>query len=119
MKIFVRDSKTNFVDENNVLVGYDSYQSCCEYADWFISDKLEEKIPDPLTQPDDMPGWLFDPYFQHGVSGAEFDGGGMVVFKLKKDGQEKFLHLFNCHNGYYGHGFEMKSGEQQITEGCL
>lgn len=44
MKIFTKensnwDSKVNFVDENNVVLGYDLSQDCCEHADWFIADK--------------------------------------------------------------------------------
>lgn len=40
MKIFERDGKINFVDENNVLLGYDMSQDCCEHADWFILDTI-------------------------------------------------------------------------------
>ncbi len=38
MKIFMRDGKVNFVDESNVLLGYDMGSLCCEYADWIISE---------------------------------------------------------------------------------
>lgn len=50
----------------------------------------------------------------------ELDAGGMVAFKLVNGaGDEKYLHLFNCHNGYYGHGFEFKVGDEVVKEGCL
>ena len=40
MKIFDGDfDKVNFVDENNVFVGYDLLQDCCEDANWFIADR--------------------------------------------------------------------------------
>ena len=32
--------KVNFVDGNDVFVGYDLGQCCCENADWFISEKI-------------------------------------------------------------------------------
>ena len=39
MKVFDRDGKVNFVDENNVILGYDMNQNCCEDADWFITPR--------------------------------------------------------------------------------
>ena len=46
--------------------------------------------------------------------------GGIGVFKLKNsEGEEIFLVLFNDHNGYYGHGFEMKIGDETKYSGCL
>ena len=108
MKIFEKmerwEEKVNFVDENNVLVGYDMGQDCCEYADWFIADQPTEKVVERKETPD-MEGWVFDPsYFREVESADEFDDGGMVIFRLVNGDQEKFLHLFNSHNGYYGHG---------------
>ena len=45
MKIFTGDNtqwadKVNFVDDTNTMLGYDLSQSCCEYANWFIDDKI-------------------------------------------------------------------------------
>ena len=37
MKILEIGEKINFIDENNVFVGYDLGQNCCENASWFIS----------------------------------------------------------------------------------
>ena len=56
-------SKHNFVDENNVFVGFDADQSCCENADWFVSDKIESKMPDPLPKSLDWENWVFDTSF--------------------------------------------------------
>lgn len=107
------NSKVNFVDDNNVFVGYDMAQNCCEYADWFIADQPQEKIPDPLPIcEEELPGWNFDPdWFRQSNIYAEYDQGGVVIFRLIKDGAEKFLHLFNCHNGYYSHGFRFGKGD--------
>jgi hypothetical protein len=44
MKKFEDNGKINFVDENNVFMGYDMERSCCEVADWFISPKEENEI---------------------------------------------------------------------------
>lgn len=35
------------------------------------------------------------------------------------DDKEKFLHIFNCHNGYYGHTFIMEIKGKQTLERCL
>lgn len=48
MKIFESkdECKINFVDENNVFLGYSMGQDCCEYAEWFISDDPQNDRPD-------------------------------------------------------------------------
>lgn len=113
-------TKVNFVDENNVFVGYDTDQSCCEHADWFISDKPENEIQERDDTPEKMEGWQFDrEYFQEVESSSDLDEGGMVRFRLSNGKEEKFLHLFNCHNGYYGHGFTFGVGDTVEREGCL
>lgn len=133
MKIFDNDSdeKVNFVDKNNVLVGYDMEACCCETANWFISQTEENDIPEPgnglVTELDD---YVFDTtYFEKvepKMEGSKsfkqsvLDEGDMVRFKLvaPKKG-DLFLHLFNAHNGYYGHGFEAKIGGRDWQAGTL
>jgi hypothetical protein len=128
MKIFNKTenwpSKVNFVDENNVVLGYDTDQLCCEHADWFIADVLTENCTNredtPDGTPEEMPGWNFDPAFIREVRDeSEFDYGGMVIFRIVKDGAQKFVHLFNSHSGYYGHGFDFKAGDVAIKHGHL
>lgn len=127
MKIFDSyqfGSKVNFVDEKNVLVGYDSGQSCCEHADWFIADAPTTEV---YTTPErvfgktdiDLTNFVFDPSYFVEHQGAFYGEGGIAIFRIHDGGTEKFLHLFNCHNGYYAHGFTMAIGDQGIREGCL
>ncbi len=133
MKIFESESKFNFVDENNVLVGFDSQSCCCENAGWYVS---ENKIPTAREinqasshQLENESEWRFDPEFFSETSEVEtdkkhtynpLDSGGVATFRLvTNDGREKYLHLFNCQNGYYGHGFEMKSGSTELHSGSL
>ena len=119
-RVFEQDRKINFVDTNNVLVGYDMEQDCCEMADWFISGKIEESIPEDLRHSDDLTGYVFDATFFKEISGgSDFDEGGMVIFRLFNIHQEKYLHLFNCHNGYYSHGFEMKINDKEIRSDLI
>ena len=126
MKIFENqeswESKVNFVDENNVLVGYDMGQSCCEHADWFIAESPHEDIEDiQEVNVDDinLEGFVFDTsYFKEVYHGC-FEDGGMVIFRLEGPTFNLYLHLFNCHNGYYSHGFEFKNDGQSIRDGYL
>lgn len=123
MRIFNKteswSSKVNFVDDNNVVLGYDTDQSCCEHADWFIADEPLEKIMERSETPEEMPGWNFDTSYFKEVSGDEFDAGSMAIFRIVNGDAQKFIHLFNCHNGYYGHGFDFKAGETALKDGCL
>ena len=105
MKVFMRDSKINFVDENNVFLGYDMEQDCCEKADWFISDK-QERVPMERDCDDpDLDGYNFDINFFIEVTASELDAGSMVIFRITNGANEKFIHIYNSHNGYYSHGF--------------
>ena len=121
------DKKVNFVDTNNVLVGYDTYQCCCEDADWYITDKVSPYGTRSVVESYDLDGYVFDPSFC--VKGSEVFGesnmgelgeGDQVFFAMVHPEKEKlFLCLYNSRNGYYSHGFEMASGANVITSGSL
>ncbi len=122
MKIFDKDSKINFVDENNVFVGYDMGQDCCELADWFISEKAGKNIINEkeVKNTPDILEYSFDAQYFQEVDSPDVDEGRMVRFKLvAKDKPDLYLHIFNAHNGYYGHGFEATINDQKWQEGCL
>jgi hypothetical protein len=118
MKIFNKDAKINFVDKNNVFLGYDMGQCCCENADWFISDTPKEysQINDCN---EDLEGYVFDTSFFKEVTGRDFDSGGMVIFRIVNGESEKFIHIFNSHNGYYCHGFLFTDNGKYIQNGSL
>lgn len=105
---FERDGKYNFVDSNNVLVGFDAVEQCCETFGWVVSDA---PVYDRITtetrgcRPDALDGYAFDPdWFRADLYGE----GGSVMFRLfSRTGPDKFLVLYNHHNGYYSHGFSM------------
>ena len=125
MKVFTDkesfDHKVNFIDENNVCVGYDLSQDCCEHADWFIAQEITPyDFHLDLSQPMELPGYNFDPKFcQHLING-ELDEGDMIIFKLiALNKPDLFLHLFNAQNGYYGHGFEVKQDDIIVEHGYL
>jgi hypothetical protein len=137
MKIFNKDSgwdsKVNFVDSNNVVLGFDIAQCCCEEADWFIADSPTHKILDRKETidgtPEEMVGWNFDPNYFQKVNYVPSSGkpheynvleeGSMVIFRIVKGDGEKFIHLYNCHNGYYSHGFNLNVEGRTIHDGDI
>ena len=128
MKIFEGNessygSKVNFVDSNDVFVGYDTDQSCCEHADWFIAEVVTTYSYEGDFASKETPNveeYCFDLTFFQDVESSDLDSGGMVAFKLVSNGKpDLYLHLFNAHNGYYGHGFEVKHGGVIVREGGL
>jgi len=130
MKIFDSysgwDSKVNFSDNNNLVVGYDTYQSCCEHADWFISKTEDNNIEGKEQPKDGLEEYVFDKQYFVSVEparnewGSCLDSGGMVRFKMIADGKpDLFLHIYNSHNGYYSHGFDFKEGKTIIQSGNI
>lgn len=101
-------TKVNFVDSNNVVLGYDMNQQCCEEAEWGMEP--------PLTE-EQLESYTFDTSFFH--KGAE-DDTGLAMFKLVSDGLPAvFIILCNTHNGHYSHGFEFTGPTGSIQSGSL
>jgi len=131
MKFFNRDRKYNFVDENNVYLGYDSNQQCCENAGFFI-DNLPLKDGESISGRahcvvPDLDGFRFDPSFFQCVNAVDDDCPGassrVAVFRIVNDNNDKseslYIHLFNTHNGYYAHGFSFHQYGNKIQSGKL
>lgn len=125
MKIFDSDTKINFVDDNNVMVGYDTNQQCCESAYYYFSrvpGGPKIKVTDEQLQ-----DYQFDinyrkyvNYLDHDVEGERGDGlYSAIAFRLNSSQKTLYLMLYNCHNGYYSHGFEMRVNGQVIDDGRL
>lgn len=114
----------NFIDDNGVFLGYDYDQCCCESFGYItrrenkvISDSHEydiEKLDGNLN----LEGYNFDTnYIKEFSIGHETN---CVEFKCKKKNCKSiYLILYNCHNGYYGYGFEFKLNDKIIKEGGL
>ena len=139
MKIFEQGYKTNFVDEDDVLVGFDTSQLCCEDFGWFLTatqpteDNIDDLRDGHTETSEDHPNWYFDREYFDELSG-EFNYDAFAVFKLVHRRQENdarmrqrernaprhmYLVLFNSHNGYYSHGFEVTVGGQTLRTGSL
>lgn len=99
--------KVNFIDENDVFVGYDLEHWCCEHAFYQLtydrSDALEDEGVGSFS-PEILEGYVFDvDYFKDDLGEGETYG---VQFRLVKDNEKNiYINLVNSHNGYYSHGF--------------
>lgn len=103
--------KFNWVDENNIVVGFDADSSCCEFFGYAY---LKEKPIAPINDlqslsklPDfDLSDYRIDPNFHESPDG-DLEQGKAALFRLVKLGNpqgDRFLLIFNSHNGYYSHG---------------
>ena len=126
MMIFTTENsfndKVNFVDQNNVVLGYDMKQDCCEYANWFIADYVvfNELLDTPDVNDLDLNDWYFDTeYFTHFEEHPKLEDGKMAVFRITNGTEEKYIHLYNCQNGFYSHGFELSINKVIKRDGAL
>ena len=110
-------TSVNWIDANNRFVGFDAFHNCCEFFGWYVSESPDE--PESLDEPDrhDI-GDGMDPYC--------FDPDGFreaacsIIARLTAPGMpDKYLHVFNHHNGYYAHGFEFGVKGGNVTKGAL
>ena len=115
------EDKVNFVDENNVFLGYDLTQDCCEYADWFISKETPKIIPKEPNQDEELlKDYKFvNTYIKHHDVDHEDKKlderpTTVVSFKIRNNvNDELYINLFNNHNGYYTHGFEYNNNDSR------
>jgi hypothetical protein len=136
MKIMVNKphrGRTNFVDENNVVLGWESASICCENHHWAVRTAMTDGQVVVQSQHGneevivDLDGWVFDPTFvKHERWSQEDDVNSTYVvwFKIvNKEGVENFILLQNTQNGYYSHGFKLEVSEwdtpRVIFEGSL
>ena len=122
MRIFKKDGKTNFVDDNNVFVGYDMERSCCEYFGYVLTMSIPKDMNALCSDIEEeiLEGYNFDKKFIKDLPNPEFyEMGGAKCFRLEKDKEEAFLTIYNYHNGYYAHGFEFGGDGEIIEEGYV
>lgn len=110
--------KVNFIDKNDVFVGYDTAQDCCEDAGYAFLEKPEAYSNFKTEDADlDLDSYVFDVNYFETIDSlglddqdeyySALDAGGQVFFKLISESKpDMYLTLYNAHNGYYGHGFE-------------
>lgn len=118
------ESKVNFVDDKNRLVGYDTEDDCCAHGGWFIATEIKDITNDENAylkkEPDVKPvldDYVFDEQFFKDLRSPEGEGGTVVFRMVAPSKPDLYLHLFNVHNGYYAKGFEASFGKKR--EGCV
>lgn len=122
MRVFFTDEewsqKLNVVDDNNLLVGYDWGQCCCENFDYDFRKTKDD--PNSLNE-QDLEGWFFLDEIPEEESEGEWDSNNLAFFKIHNPvtEEEGYLVLSNCHNGYYSHGFAYSGGELFQGSGYL
>lgn len=112
MKIFKNSRKINFVDENDVFVGFDFNENQTENLFWFLSDKINGE-PDIISDNNivTFDGWRIDvSFFQKLQIADDF----ILVFRILKNKKEKFLHIKNVKSPYC-HGFSFSISGQILN----
>jgi hypothetical protein len=122
--------KINFVDDRNVVVGFEVDQRCCERFGWWIDD--EERVRELREIDSDDDPRLLEYHFDAEYTpvrdadvevGAtdDDDGRATIVLTLhlltdKGNVGGLYLHLHNNHNGYYSHGVDVNVAGKQTHE---
>ena len=117
-------NKVNFIDNNNVILGYDLFQNCCEHAFWTISENKDGS--DPIYESGkcereeiELDGYAFDTDFYERDDDESREQYvaifGLVGSVYRDDLPDLYIRLENHHNGYYSHGFTF-SGKNAVDD---
>lgn len=106
----------NFIDKYDIFVGFDLEFQCCESYGWYI--KSDDSVDDVIERSQyalncleeeefNLNDWCFDiDYFKYDDFDTKtFTFADVVVFKINKGNEVKYLFLFNVGNGMYAHDF--------------
>jgi hypothetical protein len=114
--------KVNFVDDENVVVGYDTDTQCCEDAGWCVlrslpqhSASLAPGMPDKF----DFANYRFDPNTQPVELSLPSETEAVAFRLVSQHNQEAWLILHNTHNGYYAHGWARKGPGIAYEDGYI
>ena len=117
--------KINFVDDNNVFVGYEYEDQCCEQFGFYITNEEPKEVDFSLNETIHGLHYRhnFDTEYCKHIEGENREDTITtgVVFKLTKSGvEDAFLVLYNSHEGHYHHGFKFGTvgcGDEFMQEG--
>lgn len=117
-KITRDNGKRNWIDQNNVVFGYDDIRHCCEWWGWGVYESdTGNKVAD---DPDGLP-YHFD--FKAGARENEVrrytdeDATDTVQVTLVHDTDPTktlIFECFNCHSGWYYHDFSFEKIERGV-----
>ena len=116
-KITRDNGNLKWIDQHNVVFGYDAYQQCCETWGWGVYDpKTGKKVAD---EPNGLP-YHFD--FEAGaredearIFSDEHPEDTVQVTLVHDEDPKKTLifECFNDQNGWYYHDFSFKRLEEE------
>lgn len=76
MQKFENSTEVNFVDEDNVYLGYTLHTSCCEYAGYLITKDIPLSVNTKSLNDYDLKKFKFDKdYFRSNALADTRDGG--------------------------------------------
>ena len=114
MKYFKSNGKHNWVDETNVVVGFDEIGDCCANHGFFYSQEQSAGVTDDALRGSfgeayiDLAPWRFarkgsGVKAEHIQSFPGTEEGGAVIFELFNtlNNKKMFLTIFNAQSGYY------------------
>lgn len=122
MKLFDKnngplDSKANYVDEANWVLGYDTVRGCCESFGHGVFSSASLVDGDTAKETHEIAPYFFanEPPTVLKAPGGRAAAGGCVCFRIGAVGlPDLFVILWNYHNGYYAHGFDFKGTAGRI-----
>lgn len=118
---YFENERMNWVDSNNVFVGFYNEQDCCEEwggGYWSSLDKDAVRV----DVNEDNNDYVFDTsfYIENFAWEEDYDRDvNRAAFKLTNGVNDIFLVIWNEHNGYYAHGFEFCNGDTVIVKGSV
>ena len=118
---YFENERMNWVDSNNVFVGFYNEQDCCEeWGGGYWSSLDENAVRVDVNE--DNNDYVFDTsfYIENFAWKEDYDRDvNRAAFKLTNGVNDIFLVIWNEHNGYYAHGFEFCNGDTVIVEGSV
>lgn len=133
MKIYnhtFRGLKTlHFLDRKGFILSFDCYNLGHNRAGWFLSDQVECEIfllQPPLRDANrDLKKWIFDSSWYDQIDlyeteDVDADAGAVGIFKILAESnfayQEKYLHIYNRHDGNNPRHFDFSDKEDELLE---
>lgn len=122
MILFDKDGAWNWVDKNNVVLGFRNEPDCCEIFGYRYYTKpptnMEEFDTFDYSEDEVLDDFNFDTTYFEEFSDS-YDGGSNAIFKLVSKDKTLYLLIYNHHNGYYGHGWNLDIGGLNSKRGIL
>ncbi len=124
-KIFESIRRINFVDKNNVLVGYEYERDCCEMFGYYISDVYENEVFDikntsnVITDEKIIEEIKQDFNTRNGIFVRKDSCSEEFRYKVFNLTNKKQLVIYNAHNGFYHHGFDISKDDVIYEKGEL